>query len=53
VGKRRDGHAIHIVARRPTSPNAGDGRRGIDEDAIHVNQQPTANDSGHKKKIVA
>jgi len=29
----------------PASPDAGDGGGGVDEDAVHVNQQATAKDA--------
>src|SRR5258708_6741491 len=53
VGKGGDVDGIHVGARGPAGPDAGDGGRGIDEDAVHVNQQAAAEDVGHKRKIVA
>jgi hypothetical protein len=53
VGEGGDVDRVHIVARGPAGPDASDGGGGIDEDAVHVNQQATANDAGHKRKIVA
>jgi hypothetical protein len=53
VGEGGDGDGVHIVVRRPAGPDAGDGGGGINEYAVHVNQQTTANDAGHRRKIVA
>ena len=53
VGECSDRDGIHVVARGPAGPDTCDGGGGIDEDAVHVNQKATANDAGHKRKIVA
>ena len=53
MGEGGDGYGIHVVARGPASPDAGDGGGGVDEDAVHVNQQATAKDARHRRKIVA
>ena len=38
---------IEVVLEGPTRPDAGDGGGGVDEDAVHVEQQGPTRDSSH------
>ena len=42
-----DVFGVHIVPVRPASPDAGDGRGRVDEDAVHVDQKAAAKDPRH------
>jgi hypothetical protein len=48
VGEVDDVFGIHIVLESPAGPDAGDGGRGINEDAVHVDEEALAIDQGHK-----
>jgi hypothetical protein len=39
---------IHVVPQSPARPDAGDGRSGVDEDAVHINEQTFAGNCGHR-----
>ena len=38
---------IKIVFQGPTGPNAGDGGGGVDEDAVHIDEEGFARNGGH------
>ena len=38
VRERDDADGVHVVARGPAGPDAGDGCGGIDENAVHVDE---------------
>jgi hypothetical protein len=38
---------VLIVPVGPARPDAGDGRRRVDEDAVHVDEKAAAKDVGH------
>ena len=42
-----DVFGVHIVFLRPASPDAGDGRGRVNEDAVHVDQQALAQNLSH------
>ena len=38
VSQGDDADGVHVVARSPAGPDAGDGGGGIDQDAVHVDK---------------
>ena len=47
VGESDNAGGIHVVSSGPAGPYAGDGGGGIDEDAVHVNEQGGTDNLGH------
>ena len=47
MGASDDLLGIEAVPDRPAVPHAGDGGSGVDEDAVHVEQEGAAMDLGH------
>ncbi len=48
VGEVDDVVGVEFVLAGPAGPNAGDGRGGVDEDAVHVDKQSMAKDGSHQ-----
>lgn len=47
VSEFDDVFGIHVVFTGPARPHAGDGRGGVNEDAVHVDEQTSAQDLSH------
>ncbi len=52
VGEVHDVVGIEIVLESPAGPDAGDGRGGVNKDAVHVDQQGFAGDVSHENIVV-
>jgi len=50
VGEVDDVVGIKIVLESPTSPDAGNGGGGVDEDAIHIDEKGFAGNLSHWKR---
>ena len=47
VSEFDDVFGIHVVFTGPARPHAGDGRGGVNEDAVHIDEQTCAQDLSH------